>query len=163
MMGEVEAFRLGQALLNPQTNAEDVLMTLGEKPSKAALESARSGVRLYLGKLVSTVRRLPSDPNLDARQLLSELGAVSSDDAKLKMTRLLGQAEAEKLYGVIDEAYQTVKVRAAMATNSKTFQRGAVDRDVQQLTEPGIVGQAMQGEPINTTKALIQAVFSRSA
>lgn len=162
-MGELQAFKLGQALLNSSTNAEDVLLTLGNTPSKAALETARAGVRLYLGKLVSTVRRLPSDPNLDARQLLSELGAVSSDDAKLKMTRLLGQAEAEKLYGVIDEAFQTVKVRAAMATNSKTFQRGAVDRDVQQLTEPGIVGQAMQGEPINTSKALIQAVTGQTA
>lgn len=162
-MEEMQAFKLGQSLLKSSTNAEDVMLTLGNTPSKAALETARAGVRLYLGKLVSTVRRMPSDPNLDARQLLSELGAVSSDDAKLKMTRLLGQAEASKLYGVIDEAYQTVKVRAAMATNSKTFQRGAVDRDVQQLTEPGIVGTAMQGEPINTTKSLIQAVTGQTA
>jgi len=161
--GEQQAFKLGQGLLSPSTNAEDVMLTLGAKPTGAALEAARSGVRLYLGKLVATVRRLPSDPNLDARQLLSELGAVSSDDAKRKIVKLLGEDEAQKLYGVIEEAYQTVKVRSAMAANSGTFRRAAQDANVQETIAPGIVGNAMAGEPINTTKALVQAVTGQTA
>ncbi len=50
-----------------------------------------------------------------------------------------------------------------MAANSGTFRRAAQDANVQQTIAPGIVGNAMAGEPLNTSKALIQAVTGQTA
>jgi hypothetical protein len=50
-----------------------------------------------------------------------------------------------------------------MAQNSKTAGRQAIMGTVDELTAPGVVGQAMQGEAVNTTKAMIQAVTGQAA
>jgi hypothetical protein len=49
-----------------------------------------------------------------------------------------------------------------MAQNSKTAGRQSIDRTVSEITEPGIIGEALQGEAINTTKAMIQAVTGQT-
>lgn len=160
-IAEQNAFELGASLLKPGTEVEDVLLTLGKEPSLAQLEAARSGMRGAINKTLGDVRAIASDPNMDARQLRQALSVLGSDNAKAKARQLLG-AEADTLFSQIAEAEQSLLVRSAMARNSATAARQSIQETVGDITTPGLVGEAMAGEPINATKRLVQAVTGQT-
>jgi len=161
-IAEERAFMLGRDLLSPRTEIEDVMLQLGKKPSAAQVESAKVGLRSYIAKTLGDVRAVPSDMNIDARQVIKAVTDMSSDNARAKIKALMG-AEADALLKQIDEAAQSAVVRAAVATNSKTAVRGGIRQGVEEITAPGVVGQAMAGEPINATKALIQSITGQTS
>jgi uncharacterized membrane protein YheB (UPF0754 family) len=99
--------------------------------------------------------------NLDAREVVKAVTDMSSGNARTKIRALMG-AEADALLKQVDEAAQSAVVRTAMATNSKTAIRGNIKQTVQEMTTPGVLGQAMAGEPINSSKALIQAITGQT-
>lgn len=162
-IAEERAFSYGADLLKPQTNVEDILFELGRNPSADQIAAAKSGLRGYIGKTLGDIRTIASDPtasSIEARQVVKAVTDMSSPNARTKIRNLLG-AEADALFAQIDSAAQSAVVRAAMAQNSKTAARLATQKTVEEITAPGIVGQALQGEPVNTTKALIQAATGR--
>jgi hypothetical protein len=154
---ERNAYELGERLLSPRTRIEDVVLELGRNPSAAQIEAAQRGLRTRIDQVVGDVRRIPSDPNIDARQALATLREMSSDNARQKISRLMGP-RSQELFNMLDEAMVAAETRAAMAANSRTAMRQATQADVAGLTAPGVVGQALRGDPINTTRALVQAV-----
>jgi len=160
-LAEDRAFDLGRNILNPKTEIEDVGLELGKNPSQAQLAAAKSGLRSAIYKTMGDVRAIASDPNIDAREVVKAVTDMSSANARAKIKALMGK-EADALLKQIDQAAQSAQVRAAMAVNSKTAIRGSIKADVTALTEPGIIGSAMQGEPVNTSKALIQAVTGQT-
>lgn len=160
-MAEDRAFQLGRNILNPKTEIEDVGLELGKNPSQAQIAAAKSGLRSAIYKTMGDVRAIASDPNIDAREVVKAVTDMSSANARAKIKALMGK-EADALLKQIDQAAQSAQVRAAMAVNSKTAIRGNIKADVTALTEPGIIGSAMQGEPVNTSKALIQAVTGQT-
>lgn len=160
-LAEERAFMLGRDLLSAKTEIEDIGFELGKKPSSAQVDAAKSGLRSYVAKTLGDVRAVPSDMNMDARQVVKAVTDMSSDNARAKIRALMG-AEADALLKQIDEAAQSAVVRTAMATNSKTAVRGNIRQSVDEMTTPGILGQAMAGDPINTSKALIQAITGQT-
>lgn len=164
-ISEERAFALGADLLKTQTPVETVFRELGSDASQAQLSAAKSGMRSYIDKAVGNVRAIASSPSadeLDARQVVKVVLDLSSDNARKKIRGLLGD-EADAFLAKIDQAGQSSVVKAAMAVNSKTAQRQAIQGTVDDITQPGIVGSAMQGEPVNTSKALIQAITGQTA
>jgi len=162
---EERAFMFGQDLLKTSTKPEDIKFELGVNPSQAQVDAAKNGLRGYIDEALGNVRAIASDPSveaLEARQVIKAVTDLSSDNARKKIRSLMG-AEADALLAQIDEAAQSATVRAAMAQNSKTAGRVALKETVDEITAPGVVGQAAQGEAINTTKALIQAVTGQTA
>lgn len=160
-LAEERAFMLGRDLLSTRTEIEDIGFELGKKPSAAQVEAAKSGLRSYIAKVLGDVRAVPSDMNLDARQVVKAVTDMSSDNSRAKIRALMG-AEADALLKQVDEAAQSAVVRTALATNSKTAIRGNIKQTVDELTTPGVLGQAMAGDPINTSKAIIQAVTGQT-
>lgn len=154
---ERNAYELGERLLSPRTRVEEVGLELGRNPSAAQIEAAQRGLRTRIDQVVGDVRRIPSDPNIDARQALATLREMSSDNAREKISRLMGP-RAQELFNMLDEAMVAAETRAAMAVNSRTAMRQATQADVAEMTAPGVVGQALRGDPVNTTRQLIQAV-----
>ena len=161
-IAERRAFLLGESLTSTATRVEDVLLELGKNPSRAALEAARRGLRTRIDEVVGNVRRIPSDPNIDARQALQTLRELGSDNVREKIRRLMGR-DADAIFRLLDEASAAAETRAATAVNSRTAIRTATQENVAELTQPGIVGQAARGEAVNTTKAMIQAVTGQTA
>lgn len=161
-LAEERAFMLGRDLLSAKTEIEDVGLELGKKPSADQIAAAKSGLRSYVAKVLGDVRMVPSDPNIDARQVVKAVTDMSSGNARAKIRSLMG-AEADALLKQIDEATQSAVVRTAISTNSKTAIRSGIKETVEELTTPGVLGQAMAGDPINTSKALIQAVTGQTA
>lgn len=164
-ISEERAFAFGESLLRPGTRTEDIGYELGRNPSQAQISAAKKGLRTYIEETLGNVRAIASDPtaeSLEARQVIKAVTDMSSGNARKKIRDLMG-AEADALLSQIDEAAQSASVRAAMAQNSKTAGRQAIQGTVEELTAPGMVGQAMQGEAVNTTKALIQAVTGQTS
>jgi hypothetical protein len=164
-LAEERAFKLGAELLSPKTRVEDLTFDLGSNPSQSQIEAAKSGVRMFVNDALTNVRAIASEPAadaLEARKVGKAVTDLSSDNARAKIRQLMG-IEADALLDQIDQAAQSAFVRAAMAQNAKTAGRLAIDQTVGEITAPGVVGQAMQGEAINTTKAMIQAVTGQTA
>lgn len=160
-LAEERAFVLGRDLLSPKTEIEDIGLGLGKKPSADQLASAKQGLRSYIDKIMGDVKSVASDPNIDARQVVKAVTDMSSDNARAKIKALMGK-EADKLLAQIDMAAQSAAVRAAMATNSKTAVRQYTQGAVKEMTEPGIIGKALAGEPLNASKELMQAVTGQT-
>jgi hypothetical protein len=163
-IAEERAFQLGADLLKPQTEIEDVMKAFGPDASAAQIDAAKQGLRRYVEKAIGDVRAIASDPTaeaLDARRVIKVVTDLSSENARKKIKSMLG-AEADALLKQIDEAAQSASVRAALAVNSKTAQRGAIRETVEQVTQPGVVGSAMRGEPLLTSQRLIQAVSGQT-
>ena len=156
-IAERNAYELGERLLSPGTRIEDVALELGPNPSAAQIEAAQRGLRTRIDQVVGDVRRIPSDPNIDARQALATLREMSSDNARAKISQLMG-GNADELFRMLDEAMVAAETRAAMSANSRSAVRLSTQQNVADLTAPGVAGQALRGDPINTTRALIQAV-----
>jgi hypothetical protein len=163
-IAEENAFELGTDLLKPQTELEDVMKAFGPDASAAQLDAAKLGLRRYIEKAIGDVRAIASAPmatDVEAREVIKVVTDLSSKNARKKIKSMLG-AEADALLKQIDEAAQSASVRAALAVNSKTAQRQAIRETVEQVTQPGVVGSAMRGEPLLTSQRLIQAVSGQT-
>lgn len=165
-IAEREAYLIGERLADPKTTVEDVMLTLNggnRTPSMASLMAAQRGLSTRLGKVLGDVQKIPSDPNLDARELLTTVRLFSSANSIQKLRQILPREQLVPFLRELAAAEQTLKVRAALATNSKTQIRQATQKSVDEITAPGIVGTALAGEPLNTTKRLIQFVTGQTA
>lgn len=158
---EQNAFKLGRDVLNPKMEIEDVMEELGVDPSDAQIEAAKLGLRSAVRKALDDVKVVPSDPDMAARQLDAFLRITSSTSSRNKIKQILGD-ESAALLKEMDEVAQTSVVRAGVATNSKTAVRQSIQGDVDDLTAPGPVGSLMRGEPINTTREMVQIVTGQT-
>tara|TARA_R110000772_G_scaffold268315_1_gene394786 strand:- start:48 stop:2279 length:2232 start_codon:yes stop_codon:yes gene_type:complete len=163
-IAEEGAFQIGADLLKSSTELEDVIKQFGPNTPSAQLDAAKQGLRRYIEKAIGDVRAIASDPTaeaLDARQVIKIVSEISSKNSRKKIRSLLG-AEADALLKRVDEAAQSAAVRAATSVNSKTAQRTAIRETVSEITEPGIIGTAMKGEPLNTSRRVVQAITGQT-
>lgn len=126
--------------------------------SKAERDAIKQGVRSYLDETLSNVRRTITDPNVDARQAMDAVKTLSSPANRAKLTKLLGKADADKLFEAIDRETIALELRAAIATNSKTAIRQSIQQGVKDQTAPGIVGTLTRGDAVDSTKRIVQAL-----
>lgn len=157
-IGQREALQFGADGL--WTMARDEVAATARAMSAPERAFARQGVRSRVDEVVANVRQMASDPNFDARELRKLLSEVSSPAARAKIASLFDDpADANALFGTLDEAMRSLELRASVADNSKTFQRQEMGRQVDDLTNPqGIIGSLGRGEPINAGKRAVQGV-----
>lgn len=152
-----KAVELGSKLLSPAMTRDQV----GEAvrgmtgPEKEALAQ---GVRSRLDDLMANVTRTVQDGDTGAREAIKAIKDLSSRANREKLATAIGEEPAARLFSEIDRAAQSFDLRASVAENSKTFARQATDQRVKDLTGPGAVGKAAQGEPIQATKSIVQAL-----
>lgn len=156
-IAEENAFKLGRNALNPKIQLGDVIDELGSNPSAAEIDMAKLGMRNYIRGVLSNVRKVPSDMDIDARQLDEFIRLTSSDNARSKIRQIMGD-EADELLKEIDKVSQTTLVRATTSVNSKTAQRSAIKEFVDGTTEFGAFAQLMRAEPLQSSQQLIQAI-----
>ena len=155
---ERDAFELGMKATGRGTRLEDITESLGKSPSDAQVRAFERGLRTKIDEVVGDVKRIPSDPNMDARQALATLKELGSDNVRKKIRTAIGDDKADRIFKTLDEASVAAETRAAIAVNSKTAIRQATDEGVKDIIRSGPVSSALQGEPVNTTKELIRAI-----
>ena len=156
-IAEKNAFRLGRDLLNPKTNIEDVFETLGEDPSQAQIDALKMGMAQYIRKTLGDVKAVPSDPDLEARQLDAFYRLTSSENAREKIREVLG-ADAGAFLKQIDEVAQTALVRAQIGGNSATAIRQSIQQGVEAQTGLGPASTLLRGEPLAASRKIVQEI-----
>ena len=156
------ALRFGERLLSPATTRDEVARTLAGY-SAAERRHAALGMRSRIDEVLSNVKRVASDPNIDARESMQALRDLSSRGAREKISALLGQTQADPLFQQLDQAGYALGLRAATATNSKTAARQELQSMLRDFTDEGVVNKLTSGENINAFKAAVQNLFNTTA
>lgn len=151
----IQATEFGATLLSPRVTREQVIEELRGMtgPERRAV---MSGVRDQIDEITANVKAMASDPNVDARQLRETIKAMSSQAARHKVESVVGQAQSRAFYGQLGRFARAAELRASVAVNSRTFGRQAVDAQVKAMSEPGVIGMALEGHPVQAAKKLLQ-------
>lgn len=156
-ISRVRAVEAGADVLKPSTTREQVAESLSGA-SRAERDAAKAGLRSAIDENLARVNAVASDPNTDIREFQRLANNLRSRSARDKMEVVLGQRDAARLYNELDEAVVSLELRGAIARNSATAGRQAIQGAVQDQTAPGAVGMLLEGEPINATKRIVQAI-----
>jgi hypothetical protein len=155
-ISRVKAVDLGASIFNPSTTREVVRDAL-RGASKAEKEAAKAGFRSAFDERLANVRAVASDPNTDIREFQQMANQLRSRAMRDNMESLLGPSSANRLYKELDEQVVALELRAAVARNSATARRQAIQGQVQDLTEPNILETILSGEPVNAAKRVVAA------
>lgn len=137
-----DLFRRGPATPRMRREeAEEVLLDATE----SQLRAARRGVRIAIDDELADITRTATDPNTDVRELHRIMRDMTGTTAERKMELLLGKEGAEELIGEIRQALTAVELSAAIARNSKTAVRQAMQRGREEAVRPGIAKQVLLG------------------
>ena len=156
-IAEQNAFKLGRDLLKPKTKLEDVFQTLGEDPSEAQSEALKMGMAQHIREILDDVKAVPSDPDLEARQLDAFYRLTSSESARNKIRQVLG-SDARAFLKQIDEVAQTALVRAQLGSNSLTARRLNIQQGVEAQTGLGPASTLLRGEPLAASRKIVQEI-----
>lgn len=155
---EVKAAELGFDMLSGGTTVKEVRdMLSGQNP--AAVQSMKLGLRSGLDHTLGNLKVSAANPNTEIKELMAGLSALRSRNNMNKVRTLLGDADADEFYKVLDEQATGVELAAAVARNSKTAQRLAVKGFVEEIGGEGSIYAALkEGEPLNFTKRVWQSI-----
>lgn len=157
-----EALRFGEGLLSPSVARDEARDTISSMTGPE-LAATRQGLRSYVDEVLANVKTVITDPNTDARQARKALQDLSSAAAREKIRLILdSDATANRLFAELGKATKSLELRADVATNSKTFGRGAVADAIKSYVNEGAVNAALSGEPINAAKSVIQNITGRT-
>lgn len=157
-----QAVQFGADLLR-NTMARDEAATRIAQMTGPERQAAMQGARSHIDELLSRVSRTVQDGDTEAREAIAGLKLLGSRSSREKLTALLGEDEATRLLDEVDRVSQSFDLRASVADNSKTFQRQAAEQKLQDMTGGGVFSTAMQGEPLNATKRIIQMLTGETA
>ena len=156
-ISRTRAVEAGADILKAGTTREAVADAL-KGASRAERDAAKAGLRSAIDDTLARVNAVASDPNIDIREFQKLANNLRSRSMKDKMSILLGKTETDRLYKELDENVVSLELRAAIARNSATQQRQAIQGAVEDITAPGALSTLMAGEPINATKNVVQIV-----
>lgn len=158
---EVKAAEVGANLLSGSTTVKEVKdMLSGQSP--AVQQSMRLGLRSGLDRILGDLKVSAANPNTEIKELSAALSTLRSRNNIAKVRALLGDADADEFYKILDEQATGIELAAAVATNSKTAQRLGVGRAVEEVAAPGILGQLLRGEIPNATKMIVQSLTGKT-
>lgn len=158
---EVKSAEIGFNLLNGATTVKEVKDMLSGK-SPAVAQSMKLGLRSGLDHMLGNLKVAASNPNTEIKELMAGLSALRSRNNMAKVRALLGDADADAFYAVLDEQATGIELASIVATNSKTAQRQAVGRSVEEIAAPGIYGTMLRGEPVNASRMIVQSITGKT-
>jgi len=119
-------------------------------------------LRSQLDEIVANVRKLVSDPNVDARQAKAIVDAISSHAARTKISALLGAKDANRLFSALDRAFQSLSLKSSIAAGSRTFARTEADNAIKNRLNNTVAGDILDLKPIQAPRRFVQGLTGRS-
>lgn len=151
---------LGRRLLSANTPLEDVRDFMGGKVSDEARTAIRQGLREGIESTLSRVKRTITDPNVDAREAMQLVKDLSSRDNLAKVRLVLGEARANQLLDELDKQATALTLRGAVARNSDTAIRTAIQGQVRDEAQPGLIRRTLGkgGNPFEAVQEITETV-----
>lgn len=157
---EDQALDLGRKLLWKNTTVEDVRAFLADGMSVEARAAARRGLRETIEGTMSNVRRTITDPNTDAREAMQVVKELSSRANKEKLQLILGPSKANAILEELDKMATALVLRGAVAGNSATAIRQAIQGQVTDEATPNLAVRTLgnAGNPLEAAREITQTV-----
>lgn len=156
---QTQAVQTGAELLMPSTTREQAREAV-RAMTAAERTQARQGLRSYIDDLMANTQAALTDPNMDAREAIAAWRRLSSRRAQDNIAALMGEGRAQGLAREIDRIATDFELRAAVAANSRTAVRGAVQGQAREIAgQAGILDTLTQtGSPTEAGRRLVQAM-----
>lgn len=159
-IAEDAAMDIGRKLLLSGTTREQVADVMANA-SREARAAAKAGLRQYIDDTLANVQRTITDPNVDAREAMSAVKALSSRANKEKVRAVVGNG-TDALFRQLDEVTAHLELRSAVARNSATAARTAGKAAIDQVAEPSAASELMRGSPAKAAQKAIQFFTGRT-
>jgi len=156
-----KAVELGSKLFSSATTRDQVDEAV-KGMTQAEKDAVAQGVRSRLDDAMANVTRTIQDGDTPAREAIKAIKDLSSRANREKLEAVIGKSKADALFSEVDRATQSFDLKASVAENSKTFARQATAAKVAQMTEPGAIGQALQGKPLKAGQRIAQALTGQT-
>jgi len=157
---EDQALDIGRKLLWKNTTVEDVRDLVSDGMSVEARGAIRRGLRETIEGTMSNVRRTITDPNTDAREAMQIVKELSSRANQSKLELALGKGKAKVLLDQLDKMATALELRSAIAGNSKTAIRTAIQGQMQAEATPNLAIRTLGnlGNPLDAAKEVTQTI-----
>jgi hypothetical protein len=157
-----DARDLGEIVLLSQTKRGDVAEAVADM-GQAERTKLKQGIRTYIDDTLANTKRTITDPNVDAREGMAALKALSSRASQQKLEMVLGAGPAKGLISRIDKAARAYELRAKTTDNSRTFARQNMNEAISDATSPGAIGTLLEGSPVESARKMAQHLTGMSA
>lgn len=157
---EDQGLDIGRRLLWRNTTVEDVRDFVSDGMSIEARNAVRRGLRETIEGTMSNVRRTITDPNTDAREAMQVVKELSSRANQEKLRLILPPGQANALLEELDRMATALVLRGAVARNSDTAIRTAVQGQVRDEATPGLLTRTLgnMGNPLEAAREVTQTV-----
>lgn len=160
-IAEDKALRLGSDILTRRISRADV-KEFARTAADQELARAKQGLRASIEDMMSNVKRAVTDGNMDAREAVKALRELSSRANRDKVSDLLGQKEATRLFRELNRTTGALDLRAGIADNSRTYARQAMEQTIGRQSQGGVWETLKRGEPVNATRRFTQTLTNRT-
>lgn len=155
------ALRIGDRALSPSVPRDEFAATI-RGMSAGEKQNVAQGIRSRIDEKLANVTRAVQDGDMDAREAIKGLKDLSSRAAREKVTAVIGEEPAKRLFKELDRITTSFELRASVAENSKTFARDATREVVRAKAAPGAAGTLAQGRPLNAAQRIAQALTGQT-
>jgi hypothetical protein len=141
------AIELGSNLLQKGTTREQVAMW-AKTATPIEKRALASGLRSNIDETIANVTKAITTGEIEVAQARQILRDMSSEAARAKMLTVLGPRDARSVFKALNEATQSLSVKASVAANSRTAPRTRRDqlvRDAQAYSPDQIARDAASG------------------
>ena len=156
-----EALKLGRSVLGVKP-ADEIAE---EMTGMSAMEKrfVQRGIREHLDEQMARVKTAFTDPNMEAREAAKALKELSSRGNRDKLRQVLGNEAADDLFNTLDEASIAFELKAAVADNSKTFARTALNERIGRTMDEGPVRALQRGNPVQAGRETLASLLGGGA
>jgi len=161
-IAEDEALDLGMNLLSPKTTREQVARQMLDA-SDAEKQSARLGARNYIDETLANVKASIATPDTDVKEAMKVLADLSSRANLAKMRLIIGSKGVEKMQKELEVVRRALTLRAAVAKNSATAQRQAIQTTSKAILNEGPWQMIRQGKPLEAIKESVKLLTGSNA
>lgn len=161
-IAEDEALDLGMNLLSPKTTREQVARQMLDA-SDAEKQSARLGARNYIDETLANVKASIATPETDIKEAMKVLADLSSRANLAKLRLIVGSDGVKKMQKELEVVRRALTLRAAVAKNSATAQRQAIQTTSKAILNEGPLNMVKQGKPLESIKESIKLLTGSNA
>lgn len=156
---ERQAIRLGTQFFGKGTTVEDIteLLASANTGARAQIkESLARMVRTNIDETISRARATLANPDADLQEVKQAVSLLSSRDSQNKLKLILPKAEVDKLMQELERGIEVIGIEGTVARGSATASRQALQRQVEQATQPGVVQSLASGDIPGSARRVIQ-------
>ena len=154
------AIDIGEDALKNSTSVAQLSKQLNDKNVGAEeRKMVAMGLRASLDRIMGNVKAT-ANIGADVQAMKKLLGEFSSTNARKKLRLLIpDEKEYKAIIQQLDKSHAAISLQNAVNINSKTYTRTAINEEVKEVVEGGVVKTLSRGEPTLAVAKLVNKIL----